>query len=37
MTIHEAGSATPETGGGHLRAVFEQAVAGIGQVAWRLP
>jgi hypothetical protein len=37
MIIHQAGSAAPETDDGYLRAVFEQALAGIGQVAWMLP
>jgi hypothetical protein len=37
MINHEAGSATSDTDDAHLRAVFEQAPAGIGQVDGTLP
>jgi hypothetical protein len=37
MIIHEAASATLQTDGGHLRAVFEQAFPGIVRTVWTLP
>jgi hypothetical protein len=37
MTIHEAGAATLEIDGGHLRVVFERAFPGIVQMVWTLP
>jgi hypothetical protein len=37
MINHEAGSATSDTDDEHLRAVFRQAFAGLGQVNGTLP